>query len=389
MKKDFRKFKKNGGAAMLISVVFFLFISLAIIAGLVSPTVREFKNASVNLNSKKSYFLSESGSEDAAYRIINNMTIGSSETITLDSNSATTVITSPSGGVKQIISLGDVSSYQRSTNITLSNGVGVSFNYGVQIGAGGLEMGNNSTVVGNVYSNGSITGSNGATVTGDAFAVGTISDVSVGGQTQTGVTSEDFPIPDDQINSWEAEAEAGGTVSSQIYSGVNNSLGPKKINGNLTLDNNAVLTVTGTLWVTGEIKLSNGSIMQLASGYGILSGVVVAGIEGSSGAGYIEVDNNSQANGSGTAGSYLMLLSQRNDTSSTAIKISNNGASVILYTGTGVVEIDNNAQLKEVTAYKLKLKNGSDVTYESGLASVYFSSGPSSGYSINGWKEIE
>ena len=86
MKKDFRKFKKNGGAAMLISVVFFLFISLAIIAGLVSPTVREFKNASVNLNSKKSYFLSESGSEDAAYRIINNMTIGSSETITLDSN---------------------------------------------------------------------------------------------------------------------------------------------------------------------------------------------------------------------------------------------------------------------------------------------------------------
>ena len=374
---------------MLISVVFFLFISLAIIAGLVSPTVREFKNASVNLNSKKSYFLSESGSEDAAYRIINNMTIGSSETITLDSNSATTVITSPSGGVKQIVSLGDVSSYQRKTNITLSNGVGVSFNYGVQVGQGGLEMDNNSRVIGNVYSNGSITGSNGATVTGDAFAVGTISDVSVGGQTQTGVTSEDFPIPDDQINSWEAEAEAGGTVSSQIYSGVNNSLGPKKINGNLTLDNNAVLTVTGTLWVTGEIKLSNGSIMQLASGYGILSGVVVAGIEGSSGAGYIEVDNNSQANGSGTAGSYLMLLSQRNDTSSTAIKISNNGASVILYTGTGVVEIDNNAQLKEVTAYKLKLKNGSDVTYESGLASVYFSSGPSSGYSINGWKEIE
>src|SRR3990167_6822540 len=102
-----KKIKRNSGAAMLISVVFFLFISLAIIAGLVSPTVREFKNASVNLNSKKSYFLSESGSEDAAYRIINNMTIGSSETITLDSNSATTVITSPSGGVKQIVSLGD------------------------------------------------------------------------------------------------------------------------------------------------------------------------------------------------------------------------------------------------------------------------------------------
>jgi len=58
---NFKKIKRNGGAAMLISVVFFLFISLAIISGLVSPTVRELKNATVNLNSKKSYFLAESG----------------------------------------------------------------------------------------------------------------------------------------------------------------------------------------------------------------------------------------------------------------------------------------------------------------------------------------
>ena len=104
-----RKINNQSGAAMLISVVFFLFISLAIITGLVSPTVREFKNASVNLNSKKSYFLSESGIEDALYRIINNVTIGSSENLILDFNSAaTTIITN--GNTKQITSLGDVKS---------------------------------------------------------------------------------------------------------------------------------------------------------------------------------------------------------------------------------------------------------------------------------------
>ena len=101
-----RKINNQSGAAMLVSVIFFLFISLAIISGLVSPTVREFRNANVNLNSKKSYFLAESGGEDATYRIMNNMTIGESETITLGSNSVNTTITTLLGNVKQIVSLG-------------------------------------------------------------------------------------------------------------------------------------------------------------------------------------------------------------------------------------------------------------------------------------------
>ena len=453
--KTKRKINNQSGAAMLISVVFFLFISLAIITGLVSPTVHEFKNASVNLNSKKSYFLSESGIEDALYRIINNVTIGSSENLILDFNSAaTTIITN--GNTKQITSLGDVKSYQRKTAVMLTSGVGVSFNYGVQVGQGGLEMDNNTTIIGSVYSNGPIIGSNGVKIGGDAFSAGSsgkiedvgdidgnatahfLEDVSIDGSSNSasllratvggnvisdsianctigGNTTYDtkasctiggtqttpnlinfedpayepLPISDDQINAWEDEAVAGGTIGSQTYSGTSNSLGPKKINGNLILDNNAVLTVTGTLWVTGEIKLSNGSTIKLALSYGTSSGVVIAGIDGSSSAGYIEIDNNSQANGSGSAGSYLLMLSQRDNTSSTAIKTSNNGASAILYAGTGVVEIDNNAQLKEVTAYKLKLKNGSDVSYESGLANVNFSSGPSGGYEIESWEETE
>src|SRR5664279_4978791 len=99
---NFKKIKKNSGAAMLISVVFFLFISLAIIAGLVSPTVREFRNASVNLNSKKSYFLAESGTEDALYRVLQNLNISNSETLTLNSNSAVTSVTTLFDNSKQI-----------------------------------------------------------------------------------------------------------------------------------------------------------------------------------------------------------------------------------------------------------------------------------------------
>ncbi len=168
MKKDFRKIKKNGGAAMLVSVVFFLFISLAIISGLVGPTVREFRNSSVDLNSKRSYFLAESGTEDAFYRIKNGMAIGTSETITLGSNSVTTDITNLSGNSKEIISLGDVGSLQRKTSLTLQTGAGVAFNYGLQAGNGGMTL-DSSTIVGNVYANGSISAKD-VSITGSAVA---------------------------------------------------------------------------------------------------------------------------------------------------------------------------------------------------------------------------
>lgn len=170
MLKDLKKINRQKGAAMLISIVFFLFISLAITSGLVSPSVREFKNANVSLNSKKSYFLSESGSEDAFYRLIKNKPIGSTETITLDSNTATTSITSLGGDTTQITSLGDVSNYERQTSITLSTSTGVSFNYGVQVGQGGINLTGSGTVNGNVYANGPIRGDSSAIITGTAIS---------------------------------------------------------------------------------------------------------------------------------------------------------------------------------------------------------------------------
>lgn len=174
MKKYSKKIKKNSGAAMLLSIISFLFISLAIISGLVSPSIREFRNANISFNSKQSYFLAESGSEDATYRIFNNMTIGNSETLTLNSNSATTTITTLLGNIKEINSTGDVSNYQRTISLTLSTGTGASFNYGVQVGSGGLEMSENSEIIGNIYSNGGIFGSSGSKISGDAIVAGNI-----------------------------------------------------------------------------------------------------------------------------------------------------------------------------------------------------------------------
>lgn len=168
MPNSFRKFQGNKGAAMLISVIFFLFLTLAVVYGLVAPVVREVKNSQVDLKSKKAYLLAESGSEDAFYRIKNNKAISTSETITLGGVSVTTDITS-SSNQKNIESTGDTDNYRRKVSLRLITGAGIAFNYGLQAGNGGVTMGGGSTINGNVYSNGDIDAIS-ATITGSAVA---------------------------------------------------------------------------------------------------------------------------------------------------------------------------------------------------------------------------
>ena len=198
-----------------------------------------------------------------------------------------------------------------------------------------------------------------------------------------------LPISEAQIDVWESEAEVGGVVGDQIYSSGTRNLGPKKINGDLILSNTAEIVVTGTLWITGEIRLSNSAILRLDPSYGGSSGVIIAGIDESATTGYIEIANSAQVLGSGSLGSYIMLLSQKEGTGSDAIKTSNSSAAAILYAGEGQIEISNSAALKEITAYKLEINNSATVTYESGLANSNFSSGPGGGYEISSWQEIE
>ena len=186
-----------------------------------------------------------------------------------------------------------------------------------------------------------------------------------------------LPISEEQIDLWEAEAEAGGVLAGdQIYDTGTLTLGPKKINGNLLLSNIAELVITGTLWVTGDIRLSNNVIVRLDPSYGDSSGVIIAGVDESESAGYIEISNSAQALGSGAAGSYIMLLSQKEGTASNAIRTSNSSQAAILYAGEGQVEVGNSAALKEITAYKLRITNNAIVTYESGLQNAGFSNGP-------------
>ena len=166
--KNTNKIQKNTGAAMMIVVIFFMFISLVILTGIVSPVVNEFKIASDNFQSKKAYFIAESGVEDVIYRLKNNLNVGASESLTIDGSTTLTSVTDVTNSQKEIVSLGETNSVNRKVSVKVNTGDGVSFSYGVQVGVGGFVMDNNSQIIGSVYSNGNITGS--GLITGSATA---------------------------------------------------------------------------------------------------------------------------------------------------------------------------------------------------------------------------
>ena len=567
----------ESGQAMIIATLLFLAVSLTMIFGMTGPILRQQVAVSNLSTSRQSYFLAEAGLEDVLYRLKTGQTVGSSEILSLNDSTVTTVTTDTSGG-KEVFSVGEVGETVRKIEAGITLGTGIAFHYGVQVGTGGLTMGNNSVVNGSVYSNGIITGS--GTITGSAssanspalvadqindsgapsydvtfgnangtqdfaqsFQVGntgvvnkvdvylkkvstpgnltvrivsnsgsspsgttlasgslsaslvsttygwvsvpfssnpeliagttywividsatnatryyligannagyangtgkigqysgtwnntspsgldgffklylggltgsidginigtggvgnayahTITDSTIAGTNYCQVgsgnnkacntslpdpTQVPMPISDQNILDWKSEAEAGGTYTGNYaLDSSSGSLGPKKITGNFTIQNNADLTVTGTLWVQGNMVVSNNATVKLASSYGASEGVIVVD-------GTITINNNAVFAGSGSVGSYLMALSTSPSTS--AITLQNNGGSVILYAANGTVNLSNNSSAKALNGKYINLSNNVEIIYDSGLVNANFVDGPSGGWNIQSWKEVE
>lgn len=189
-------------------------------------------------------------------------------------------------------------------------------------------------------------------------------------------TAASLPIADDQVAQWEEDAAAGGTVGTQTLSSGTTNLGPIKINGNLDLSGFAIVNVTGTIWVTGNVSMRNSATIRLDTSYGNLAGVMVVGMPGSSANGTITVQQNSQIMGTGQTGSYLLMLSEKVDLVNDAITVNNSGATSTFYAAHGIISVTSSAGLKEIVAALVKLGQTAQITYDNGFASSQFSSGP-------------
>lgn len=207
-----------------------------------------------------------------------------------------------------------------------------------------------------------------------------------------------FPIDDAEITNWKQVAAGGGNLTPgdvDIFTAGSGgapdeytitsarSFGTKKINGNLKLDNGASLTLTGDLWVTGDIILAHpGAHLQLAASYGPLSGVVITD-------GKIIDKNNSIIRGSGDPKSFPLFISTLNLIDTPAIDTSNNSRSVIYYAPFGVIHLDQNAYLNSALAYYIDMDQSSTVEYDDDLQTFNLPPEPGRVFGVESgtWKE--
>ncbi len=433
------KNKKEQGAAMMLAVIFFVVAATIIVLGMAGPAAREYRVANTGVLSRQSYFLAESGLEDAFYRVRNGKALASPDTLTLGGNSTTTTTTALNTVTKQIASLAAVLTRDRTAQIKIKNGTEVIFQYGTQAGQGGVIFSNNAYLSGSLYSNGTITGSNGAYITGNAYSAtssGSATTICVGGTISGGnctsgasptgdlhahtVTSSkvtgtlycqsgtsnnkscntsaadpaslDMPITSANITAWKNDAAAGTVITGDYTVSSNVTLGPAKIVGNLTISGAGNLTIANTIWVTGNVTFSgtgSGSNVKLAASYGSQSGIIVAD-------GLVNIGNNVTFQDSGTTGSYIMLLTTSTCDESTAaapcsstnaIEVNNNASIVIANAESGTVNFSNNSTVKEVVGKTIRLKNNVGVNYGLGSLTVGFASG-TGGWNLSTWTEI-
>lgn len=308
-------------------------------------------------------------------------------------------------------------------NVTTLN-----FNYAAQSNANQISMSNNAIIKGSAFSNGPIYMSNNSSITGNATSTGTtpttsyisggkvsgnanaftVTGVTVGGTKVTGAypASQAPPIApadlDSTIDAFEATATAGGVTTGNVsISGTNNTLGPRQINGNLTVTNGAELKLTGNLWVNGNISVSNNAKIYLDSSFGNNSGIVIADYKSNRAdwtKGLINLGNNATISGidknNPKTPSYILMLSTQSPKTPAqptnwqtypAISVSNNVHGGVYYAPYGSYAQSNVAQLRAVVANGLVLQNNATLDYDGNWGNSGISSGPAGKWTITEW----
>lgn len=429
MRPRLHKIPKNRGQAMITAVMLLLAGSLIIVGSVSSPVLKDIRITRSLEESKQSFSMSEGAVEDLVYRIKNGYTFSTIENTSLNGVMATAT-TIAILDQREVVALGDKDNIKRLTRVVMSQSTGASFNYGLQAGDGGIHMKNTSSVVGNIYSNGPITGANSNITYGDIVSAGptglidgvhatssafahtinnsdidldayyqVISGTTVGGTSFPGSPDQmtsTMPIDDSLVSDWEIAAQAGGIISSPCPYLINSDvvIGPVKIECDLNISGTPTVTLNGVVWVTGNILIGNSSVIRINPALGGKSVPIIADNPAdrllSS---KVKITNSSSFLGSGTEGSYILVLSQNNSAENggneKAIEVNNTAnGDLLIYAGHGVIDLQNSISLKEVTGYKINLNNSAKIIYETGLASLLFTSGPGGGYVIESWLEI-
>ena len=418
----FKFINKDAGFAAFFVTIIALAIMMGIAFSITALALGGQRNSANIVKSAQSYYAAEAGVEDALLRLKQNPTLPPlSYNLNVGQGAGNVDISNIIGGSRVIISQGDVLNRVRKIQVVYAvETTKVSFYYGAQLGEGGVIMDDGSTINGNIFSNGSVIAGPNTEITGTVWVaiegnkiqganvgedvyVHTCKDSTIGGvltyvsggspgnclfgegkkETPNNIDSKELPFSNEQIQGWKEDALVGGVYPGDyILSGFDEGfLGPKKIEGNLIIQDKTNLYIKGTLWVTGNIIIQNFGTARLDQNtYGSLSGMII-------GDGGITLQDSAKALGSGVVGSYLLVLSTA--VLNPAVVIQDSFEADILYAQNGWILVQNTSDVREVTGYGIHLKNNAEIFYEVGLEDTSFSSGPGGSWQVESWRETD
>ncbi len=433
--------QKKQGSVVIMLCLYFIAASVIIISGLSFTAFKDLRNARSLYYGKISYYASEAGLEDTLYRLKNVIPV-SSNTQSIDGKNVQTTITDTYDGFTTVLSTASTSDYYKNIQTKLTLATNITFHYGIQSGNGGFTLANQSSILGNVYSEGSIIGT-GNYIYGDAVSTGgsgliygihstsslyahtignaaqsTLIDKNAYYQTKTNTTvtgtsysgsadqaTTSLPIPDAIIAKWESDAVNGGTMSSSScdsYDSVaklctissSKNLGPIKVPFNIKFkSNSAIVTINGPVWVTGNISTETGSTIKMGTGLTNKNVAIIADdTTNRATSSTVTIGQTGSFLSNGYAGNYVFMVSMNNSAENggavDAITMQQGSSALVVYASHGSIAISQSAQILAATGYKIALSQSAKVTYDSGLANLIFSTGSGASFSIVDWGEI-
>jgi hypothetical protein len=433
------------GQAALIAIFLMLAISLAAVLGVAGIALKERAAIAGTTKGSRAYFAAEAGVEDIFYRLKKNKQLGSETTITLDGATVVTTMTAI-GNQRQIKANGSYGDSLRSARAVVSADPGASFAFALQAGSGGLTMGNNAAIIGNVYSEGSINGGNGTVITGWARisgAASTLEDIEVygdayahtlddakvrgdayyqvidpysfnwlnnydGGTAHPGSpdpTTQPFPVTDEQILAWKTIASTTKkTWCSSPYRPAANEVLSGLYECSISIsETGRTVYFKHPVWIKGELNIGQSvSLLLLDPAAGSTSGVVIAGGNATSSAsiGTISAGNNFHACGSlgynistskcdSSNGSYAIFISTNSGSTPNPIALGQNPVGGVFFAPYGRFHTGNNISVSAMAAKTLSLTQNASVKYDTGLAFLDFPEPVAGGtWNISSWEEI-
>ena len=166
MQKQIRENER--GIAALTIVMLIGVLTLAVSGGIAFTVTRQIQRNRINALSGKALAVAEAGAEEVLLRIQRGEAVSSPLVLSVGDGTATVTYTT-TGPQYDIVSEGNVNGIIRTMTVqqVLDDYDDVGFDFGVQIGDGGITFGNNAVINGTIHSNGNIQGASGV-VTGDA-----------------------------------------------------------------------------------------------------------------------------------------------------------------------------------------------------------------------------